>query len=218
MGLIPGAESFRPDLDSFLPADLPNRDSVIAGCAQHLAMIAEANLQFNLTRITSPLEAAVKHVFDSVAPWRLFEKARNVLDAGTGAGFPGIPLALVLPGTSFTLAESIQKKARFVQSAAASLGLPNVRVEPHRAEELWRTGEFDFITMRAVAPVERVLDIAEPALKRGSKLLLYKGPDAGQEIEAARRARRSQPVSMRIVMTYDLPASAGVRNVVEVTR
>src|SRR5580658_7776423 len=99
-------------------------------------MIEEANRHFNLTRITGPKEAAIKHVLDSVMPWRLFAGTRHVLDAGTGAGFPGIPLALVLPETRFTLAESIRKKARFVESALGELKLPNAGITPRRAEDL----------------------------------------------------------------------------------
>ena len=100
------APEFADELQQVLPADLPNRDAVIQKCALHLALIVEANEYLNLTRIVSPREAAIKHVLDSVLPWRLFLGARRVLDAGTGAGFPGIPLALVLPDIRFTLSES----------------------------------------------------------------------------------------------------------------
>src|SRR6516225_6634222 len=107
--------TFENELHEVLPADLPERESVALECGKHLQFIEEANRQFNLTRITSPREAAIKHVLDSVTPWRLFANVGRVLDAGTGAGFPGIPLALALPGVRFTLSESIQKKARFVE-------------------------------------------------------------------------------------------------------
>src|ERR1700675_1134174 len=113
--------SFKEALDQVLPVDLPQRDIVVVKGARHLALIEEANRHFNLTRITGPREAAIKHVLDSVAPWRLFAGATHVLDAGTGAGFPGIPLALVLPEVRFTLSESTQKKARFVELATAHL-------------------------------------------------------------------------------------------------
>src|ERR1041385_9153622 len=90
---------FADELNLVLPADLPGRETVVCGAAKHLALIVEANRHFNLTRLVTPREAAIKHVLDSVMPWRLFLGARHVLDAGTGAGFPGIPLALVLPET-----------------------------------------------------------------------------------------------------------------------
>ena len=199
---------FEQELEDVLPADLPNRGDVVRLGAAHLDLIVEANQQFNLTRIVSPREAAIKHVLDSVLPWRLFADARHVLDAGTGAGFPGIPLALVLPGVRFTLAESIQKKARFVAAAVQSLGLENVTVEPRRAEEL----KADVITARAVAPISRALDLFGSA-----RMLLYKGPDAEREIEESAAAARKRRVGMRVVMSYVLPEDMGTRNIVEIS-
>ena len=206
----PDRGAFHAELDRVLPADLPNRAHVAAAGARHLALIAEANQHFNLTRITSPREAAIKHVLDSVIPWREFAAARHVLDAGTGAGFPGIPLALTLPDTRFTLAESIQKKARFVQSAIAALDLPNARVEARRAEEL----EADLITARALAPLARIPALFGRRVKRGARILLYKGPDAEKEIAEA----RIHDMDIQIVMRYDLPDSLGSRTIVELTR
>src|SRR5689334_7274762 len=94
--------AYADELNRVLPADLPHRETVICAASKHLALIVEANRHLNLTRITMPREAAIKHVLDSVMPCQLFPGARHVLDAGTGAGFPGIPLALVLPETRFT--------------------------------------------------------------------------------------------------------------------
>src|SRR3982751_5142369 len=111
-----------------LPSDLPNRADVVVKAAVHLARIVEANQSFNLTRITSVREAVIKHVLDSVVPWRLFAAAPAVLDAGTGAGFPGVPLALVLPEVRFVLSESVGKKARFVEATVEELKLGNVEV------------------------------------------------------------------------------------------
>ncbi len=200
---------FAEELDSILPADLPHRDSVITGAAKHLGLIVEANKVLNLTRITSPREAAIKHVLDSVIPWPLFRNAHHVLDAGTGAGFPGIPLALVLPETRFTLVESIQKKARFVESALAVLKLPNAEITPRRAEEL----KAGVITARALAPIPKILSLFRPALKAGSQILLYKGPDVAQEIAEAGKTH----ARIEIVMRYELPDSLGSRTIVRIT-
>jgi len=204
---------FEDELNRVLPSDLPYREAVIEGASKHLALIVEANKYLNLTRIVTPREAAIKHVLDSVMPWRLFQGVRHVLDAGTGAGFPGIPLALVLPDTRFTLAESIQKKARFVESALAELKLPNVETMPTRAEEL--TG-IDVITARALAPIPRVLSLFRPALKAGTRILLYKGPDAEQEIAEAATEARKVRARIEVVMRYDLPDSMGTRTVVQI--
>ena len=203
------ASELNPILNDVLPEDLPHRDHVIVKSAQHLGLIVEANQVLNLTRITTPREAAIKHVLDSVIPWRLFADAKNVLDAGTGAGFPGIPLALVLPEVQFILAESIQKKARFVESALAALNLPNVTVLAQRAEEIVKAQKIEIVTARAFAPISKALD-----LLKGSRLLLYKGPDVEREIAEVRKPR----ASIKVVMRYDLPDSMGARTIVEIIR
>jgi len=199
-----------------LPADLPNRDLVVGQAARHVELIVEANRYLNLTRIVSPREAAIKHVLDSVLPWRLFAGAKNVLDAGTGAGFPGIPLALVLPDVRFTLAESIQKKARFVESALSALEIPNAIVSARRAEELAREARFDVITARALAPVSKTLDLFGPALRKGARALLYKGPDVGEEISEATRTADKLRVKIAVAMRFELPDQMGSRTVIEI--
>lgn len=208
---------FSDELNTILPPDLPNRDFVVLKSAAHFDLIVEANKFLNLTRIISPRDAAIKHVLDSVMPWRLFAHARRVLDVGTGAGFPGIPLALVLPETRFTLAESIQKKARFLQSALAKLELRNVEIAAQRAEELKVAGGFELVTARALAPLPRALPLLARLLKSGATGLLYKGPDVDQEIIDAATEAKKVHARMQVVMRYDLPDSLGTRTIVEVT-
>ena len=203
---------FESALNELLPEDLPNREEVVRRCAAHLRAIVEANESMNLTRIVSPREAAIKHVLDSLIPWKLFARAKHILDAGTGAGFPGIPLALVFPEKQFTLAESIQKKARFVESAVAALELKNVKVEPRRVEEL--KDRFDIVTARAFAPLDKALDFLSPTLKSGAAALLYKGPDAANEIAAATRALSKLKAHAEVVMTYELPEALGSRTII----
>lgn len=207
--------SFRGELDAVLPCDLPHRDTVVEYCAKHLDLIAEANRQFNLTRIVSPREAAIKHVLDAVIPWKWFAGGELVLDVGTGAGYPGIPLAATLPDVSFVLCDSTGKKTRFVAEAVALLGLRNVQVVQARGEE-WLKGEKPHvITGRAVTPLGNACALLGPAVRRGSRGLLYKGPDAQSEIAEAGAAARKQRVSLRVVERYDLPDALGSRTLVE---
>jgi 16S rRNA (guanine527-N7)-methyltransferase len=209
---------FANELFQLLPTDLPFREECMAGAARHLQLIVEANQHFNLTRIVDPREAAIKHVVDSVLPWRLFEGAGQVADAGSGAGFPGIPLALVLPGTRFVLLESTQKKARFLESVVRELGLANVEVRAVRAEEWLNTHHVDLVTARAVAPLNRAAALFAPALRGGARVLLYKGPDAATEIGEASAETAKRRLRMRIIERYELPDSLGTRSVVEMTR
>ena len=210
--------TFVEELSQILPPDLPHRDACIAGAARHLELIVEINQQFNLTRILSPRDAAIKHVLDAVLPWRLFAGARRVADAGSGAGFPGIPLALVLPETKFTLLESTQKKARFLETAVAALALSNVTVLPVRAEDWLATNPVDIVTARAVAPLTRAAALFAPALRKGARILLYKGPDAEAEIAAAGAEAARQVQRLRVIERYELPDSLGSRTIVEMTR
>ncbi|HYO80382.1 MAG TPA: 16S rRNA (guanine(527)-N(7))-methyltransferase RsmG [Bryobacteraceae bacterium] len=208
---------FRRELDELLPQDLPERQRVVDLGARHLRLVEEANRQFNLTRILSPREAAIKHVVDSVLPWRHFAGTKHIVDAGTGAGFPGIPLALVLPGIRFTLAESIGKKARFVESAVDELGLRNVEVLSRRAEEILVTMRPGLITARAVAPIGRFAAVFASAIRNGSVALLYKGPDAEAEIADAVPELRKAKLKAKVVETSNLPDAAGVRTLVALT-
>jgi 16S rRNA (guanine527-N7)-methyltransferase len=214
IGFVSTRAEFVVELKDVLPEDLPNREAAVEKCAQHLALIVEANQYLNLTRIVSPREAAIKHVLDSVIPWRLFAGAKRVADAGTGAGFPGIPLACVLPDVRFTLSESIQKKARFVESALAQLELPNVSVTFQRAEEITRNGGVDIVTARALAPLPKALGLFGPALRKGCRALLYKGPDTEQEIAEAEKELQKLRIAAEVAMRYELPDGLGTRTIV----
>jgi 16S rRNA (guanine527-N7)-methyltransferase len=205
---------FESALEEALPADIPQRDQLIEKAGLHLQLILAANEYMNLTRITDPREAAVKHIFDSVAAWAFFQTAHKVLDVGSGAGFPGIPLAVVLPGTRFVLAESIQKKARFLDSTVESLQLPNVSVFPDRAETVALAQRPDIITARAVAPLERLLDLLGKCLTNGTRMLLFKGPDVEGEI----RDLGKKKYSVEIVYRYELPFELGARTIVQVQK
>ena len=203
---------FEAELARVLPPDIPHRARVIEKAGQHLRSVASANEYMNLTRIVTPAESAVKHVYDSIAPWSHFKNVKRILDAGTGAGFPGIPLSIVLPEVRFTLSESIQKKARFVDSVIESLELPNVRVTSDRAEEVAANGDIDVITARAVAPMARMLDLFRKALKNGARLILYKGPDVQAEIVEAHKHR----VTAEVLCRYQLPDGLGTRTLVQI--
>jgi 16S rRNA (guanine527-N7)-methyltransferase len=209
--------SFADELAQLLPADLPHRDRCIAIASRHLDLIVTANETMNLTRIVGEREAAIKHVLDSVMPWRLFKNAKRIADAGTGAGFPGIPLSVVLPEVRFYLLESVQKKARFVSSAVEELELPNVAVLPVRAEEWLAKQKVDFITARAVAPLEKAIPLFASILRNGARALLYKGPDVENEIAVAQEEAKKRRVKMRIVERYELPDGLGLRTIVELS-
>ena len=201
--------AYRTELDRVLPADLPHREHVAEGSARHLARMAQVNQDLNLTRIVEPREAAVKHVLDCVLPWRLLEPYSAIADIGSGAGFPGVPLALVFPEKRFLLIESVGKKARFL----SGVSLPNVTVHAVRAEEVLRTAQADLLLARAVASCDKLLKLLRPVLK-GRALLLYKSGDVERELHEAGAEAQRQRRTPRVVMRYELPDAAGARSMV----
>lgn len=204
--------TFEDELTRVLPPDVPNRSRLIDIAGRHLEAIREANEYMNLTRITSPEEAAAKHVYDCVAPWRCFQTAKRILDAGTGAGFPGVPLSVVLPGVRFVFSESTGKKARFVSATTDELGLTNVDVVTERAEAVAQSHHFDIITARAVAPLPKLLDLFGRFLRKGTRLLLYKGPDVENELQEA----KDYDFAAEVLQQYELPNGMGSRTLLEI--
>ncbi len=139
--------------------------------------IMRENKVHNLTRITQPKEVALKHFADSLAPLRkgLLDGCKNILDIGTGGGFPGIPLAII-GGMDVTLLDSSAKKLRILQEVSQRINL-EVNVVNARAEEV-ATGEhresFDAVVCRAVASLPIALELMAPFAKIGGRVLAYK--------------------------------------------
>lgn len=214
----PSLEEFESELGSVLPAGIAERERVVRLCARHLRMVVETNRVLNLTRITGAREAAVKHVLDSLLPLKLLEGARTIVDVGSGAGFPGIPLAVALPQAHVTLVESLQKKARFLAEAAAALELENVDVEPKRGEDYLRGKKVDVLVARAVAPLEKLVETLGPVLGGVGRLILYKGPDVDEELAEARDAMKRRKLECRLVIRHELPEGSGARSILELGR
>ena len=158
--------------------------------ARHLALVLEANEHVNLTAIREPSEALRLHVCDSLlALPELSESPEgSCVDLGSGAGFPGIPLAVV-SGRSFVLCESVNRKARFLEAAVVDLGLQeHVTVVSRRAEDLSVSNRegFAVVVARAVAPLSALVELASPLLAQGGRLLAFKSRSA-DEVDAADR-------------------------------
>lgn len=171
------------ELAALLPADAPvtiEDDLVTTRLTAYLTLLADAGRVMNLTSDANPRVVLSRHVRDSFAPLLVGLTApRQLLDIGSGGGFPAIPLALAWRDTSVTMTESIAKKARFLQDAVQSLPLTNARVVHGRVEDpttrLPRRA-FDMVTVRGVARVATVFDYAEPLLAApGGTLVLWKG-------------------------------------------
>ena len=176
-------------------------------CAFH-ALLGEANAVMNLTRVPDdPAEAADRNYLDSLAPWLLtpwMDGAASLLDVGAGAGFPGIPLAIAMPGTRVVLLDSLRKRVDFLNSVIEKLAL-NAEAVHFRAEEAAHRPDlrerFDLATARAVAPLPVLAELTLPFLRVGGALVAYHGPKADEELPQCAKALRvlggSRPEQVR---------------------
>jgi 16S rRNA (guanine527-N7)-methyltransferase len=160
-------------------------------------LLLDANTRINLTAITDPAEVVTRHFLDSltcllaVAPTQRALSLR-LLDIGSGAGFPGIPLAIAFPAWRVTSLEATGKKARFQQEAVAALGLANVTVLTGRAEEFARKpkhrGKYDLVTARAVAALPTLLEYCCPFARVGGRTIAPKKGDLADEVAVGTKA------------------------------
>ncbi len=158
--------------------NLPIELSQLNRLRAHFEAVVETNRVMNLTRITDPVEAAVKHYADSLALLTWVRKCgitvRTVLDVGTGAGFPAFPLAAMQPDWSVTAIDATGKKIEFLRRTAAAIGVGNLHCE-HAHSQHWRPGcTFDVVVCRAVAPLPKILEQTAKHVSQGSRLVAYK--------------------------------------------
>lgn len=168
------------------------------------------NEHVNLTRITAPRDIVVRHFLDSLACAQAFETPPRMLaDVGTGAGFPGIPLKIIWPGTQLTLSDSIGKKTLFLDHVRQNLALDNVEIVTMRAEEHGHDpahrGRYDAVAARAVAALPVLSEYCLPLLRVGGRFAAPKGADGAAEAEAARSAMRHLGGKLVSVLPVALP-------------
>ncbi len=167
-----------------------------AAVERYVALLLEANLRLNLTRVTLPDEVARLHLLDALAALPLLHAwdARSVIDLGSGGGVPAIPLALARPEMRWMLVDSIGKKAAVLQAMVENMGLRGVSVLAERAEILGRhpshREQYEVVTARACAPLAVLSELALPLLRVGGRLLAWKGPldEADEEVRRGRTA------------------------------
>jgi 16S rRNA (guanine527-N7)-methyltransferase len=141
------------------------------------------NQRINLTAIRERSQQITKHLLDSLSI-QPFLRGTRILDVGTGAGFPGLPLAIVNPEREFTLLDSTQKKLKFIEHVAQVLGLANVTTVHARAEAFRPEERFDIVVSRAVGPVDRFVKWAGHLCVGGGRLLAMKGRYPTEELKA----------------------------------
>lgn len=178
-------------------------------------MLLEKNQVMNLTAITEPKDVAALHLLDSLA-LTAWLKDERVVDVGTGAGFPGVPLAAALPEAKFTLLDSLGKRVGFLREACGELGLENVECVQARAEEFAgeRREVFDCAVSRAVADLPVLCELCLPLVRVGGRFLAMKSSHSEEEVRRAEGAVGILGGKIGWVRDYTIPATDVVHRVV----
>ena len=156
-------------------------------------LLIETNKSLNLTAITEMHEVVLKHFIDSIAITKYINFAeKRVIDVGTGAGFPGIPLAIIVPSAKFVLMDSLQKRLRFIENVIEKCQIQNIDTVHGRAEDIGQNLEyrekFDYCVSRAVAVLPVLLELCTPFVKVGGSFVSYKSELLEEEMKQSKNA------------------------------
>ena len=173
-------------------AQLSFTEEQLAQFTRYYELLVEINKVMNLTAITEPEEVAVKHMVDSLLAYEDGMQGKTLVDVGTGAGFPGVPLKIYCPSLKVTLVDSLGKRLRFLQQVIDELGLKGIRCEHLRAEDAGRSKkhreQYDYVTARAVARLSVLSEYCLPLAKKGGQFIALKGSRFAEEIEEGEAA------------------------------
>jgi 16S rRNA (guanine527-N7)-methyltransferase len=208
---IPSLDELRAAM-SWAFAGLEIEPSVLDRYAEHARLVLEGNQRMNLTAIVDAKEVAAKHYLDSWRATRIVPlMGKSVLDLGTGAGFPGMPIALAEPHAKVGLLDSIQKRADFVAETLAKMGVKNARAIHDRAEEHLARNRYDIVVMRAISSVRENVRLLRKVRHSHKDLVMLKGPSWSREVRAAEREAERLGFRLDTVIENDLPNEMGKR-------
>ncbi|MFN5953906.1 MAG: 16S rRNA (guanine(527)-N(7))-methyltransferase RsmG [Dolichospermum sp.] len=186
-------------------------------------LIIAGNRQINLTRITEPEEFWEKHLWDSlrgIAPKQIFipgiDKGKRIIDIGTGAGFPGLPIALIFPNSQVTLLDSTGKKINFIETVLSALALNNAKTLLGRAEEIGQQYEhrqnYDVAVIRAVGNVSVCAEYSLPLVRKGGLAIIYRGSWSEAENESLETAVEQLGGVVELIEEFATPLSNSMRH------
>lgn len=190
---------------------------------KYMNLLVEWNEKMNLTAITEKEQVFIKHFADSLTPLMYFDfKGKSVIDVGTGAGFPGLPLKIAEPTIELTLLDALQKRIGFLETVGQDLELENVHYIHARAEEGSRMPEhreqYDIAVSRAVASLNVLSEYDLPYVKVGGKFIALKGPTAYDEIKDGEKAVETLGGEITSVKEVTLPQTDITHTIVEITK
>lgn len=191
---------------------IPVDESRCALLCRYHELLTDWNTRMDLTNITDPAEALDRHYTDSLIALtqaQLFPQGASLIDVGTGAGFPGLPLAIVRPDLKVTLVDALNKRITFLNAVIEDLKLPNVRAIHARAEDAARQPQlreaFDIAAARAVAATPVLLEYLLPFVKVGGNALMWKGPSATEELPQAQKAAQLLGGALQAPLPLPIP-------------
>ena len=191
---------------------------------RYFELLVQWNEKINLTAITEPKEVAIKHMIDSITAYdeNLFKDGTTVIDVGTGAGFPGLPLKIFCPEIKLTLMDSLNKRIKFLQTVVEELGLKDVECVHARAEEGARNKKyresFDIAVSRAVARLPILCEYCLPFVKKGGHFIALKGMQYNDEADEAAKAIKVMGGSKTEIRPVKLPELDDKRAVITITK
>ncbi len=186
-------KEFKEELEGYLKIlNINVKNQQIQQLYEYMNVLIEWNKNINLTAIVESKEIILKHFIDSLTINKYIEKGINLIDVGTGAGFPGIPLKIIRPDINITLVDSLNKRIKFLDYTIGKLKLGNIKTIHKRAEELGRDKlyreKYDIATSRAVANVSTLSEYLIPLVKESGKCIYMKGPDIDTELEEGKKS------------------------------
>ncbi len=188
----------------------------------YMNLLLEWNKVMNLTGITDPKEIIIKHFIDSLTVISKINKDSTIIDVGTGAGFPGIPIKIIFPETCVVLLDSLNKRINFLNEVIEKLNLKNIETVHGRAEDYGKDKKyretFDIAIARAVAPLNILLEYLMPFVKVNGKCICMKGANINEEIKNSKRAINVLGGNLVSIDEFIIPDTEFKRNIIEIKK
>lgn len=198
--------------------DIDFTEKQIENFYEYMNLLLEWNEKVNLTAITEMDDVILKHFIDSITILKYLKENDNIIDVGTGAGFPGIPISIMNSSFNITLLDSLNKRIMFLDEVCKKLELKNIKSIHGRAEDFGQDNKtrekFDIAVSRAVANLATLSEYLLPFVKVGGICICMKGPDAEKEIEDAEFAIKELGGKIETIEKFMLPDSDMERNII----